>query len=216
MNPQDIYNSIKDLIKADIGRNIAGTAEASQYNVSKIPDHVHNGTDSSRISYNDLTNLPTISTGIPSGSITAYGGSVAPTGYLLCDGTAVSRTTYATLFGVTSTTYGVGDGSTTFNVPDLRANVPVGYKSGDTNFGTRSATVVGSPIHTLTLSQIPSHQHAGNYSAGVWNTNGANGTNLTNGSGTAPSVTPGLVPEGGGNSHNNIQASLVVNYIIKT
>jgi len=60
------------------------------------------------------------------GVILPYGGASAPTGFLLCDGSAVSRTTYATLFGVISTTYGAGDGSTTFNVPDLRSSFPLG------------------------------------------------------------------------------------------
>lgn len=60
------------------------------------------------------------------GMIVAYGGTSAPTGWLLCDGTAVSRTTYSALFGLLSTTYGAGDGSTTFNVPDLRSSFPLG------------------------------------------------------------------------------------------
>lgn len=60
------------------------------------------------------------------GMIFLYGAAAAPTGFLLCDGTAVSRTTYAALFAIISTTYGVGDGSTTFNVPDLRSSVPTG------------------------------------------------------------------------------------------
>lgn len=68
-------------------------------------------------SYNDLSNTPA---GIPSGSVFAYGGSSAPAGYVMANGQAISRTSFATLFGVYSTTYGVGDGSTTFNVPDLR------------------------------------------------------------------------------------------------
>lgn len=57
-------------------------------------------------------------TDMPVGTITGYAGATAPSGWLLCDGSAVSRTTYAELFGVVSTTYGSGDGSTTFNVPD--------------------------------------------------------------------------------------------------
>lgn len=60
------------------------------------------------------------------GMIVAYAGSAAPTGWLLCDGTAVSRSTYAQLFSLISTTYGAGDGSTTFNVPDLRSSMPMG------------------------------------------------------------------------------------------
>lgn len=69
---------------------------------------------------------PTPSATTLPGKIEAYAGTTAPTGYLICDGTAVSRTVYAALFVVTSTTYGVGDGSTTFNIPDLRGRVPVG------------------------------------------------------------------------------------------
>lgn len=57
---------------------------------------------------------------LPPGMVAPYAGSVAPTGWLLCDGTAVSRSTYATLFAAIGTTYGSGDGSTTFNVPDTR------------------------------------------------------------------------------------------------
>lgn len=63
------------------------------------------------------------------GLISMYGAATAPTGWLLCDGSAVSRTTYADLFAVTSTTYGVGDGSTTFNVPNLTGRFPLGYAS---------------------------------------------------------------------------------------
>lgn len=63
---------------------------------------------------------------IPAGAILAYAAATAPTGYLLCNGAAVSRTTYAALFTAISTTYGTGDGSTTFNVPDLRGRFPLG------------------------------------------------------------------------------------------
>lgn len=63
---------------------------------------------------------------MPIGSIVAYAGSSAPTGWVLCDGAALSRTTYATLFAAVSTNFGTGDGSTTFNVPDLRGRVLVG------------------------------------------------------------------------------------------
>lgn len=63
---------------------------------------------------------------VPTGAILPYGGSSAPSNFLLCDGTAVSRSTYATLFGIVSTSFGAGDGSTTFNLPDLRSSVPLG------------------------------------------------------------------------------------------
>lgn len=79
---------------------------------------------------------------MPTGAITAWSTNTAPSGYLLCDGSAVSRTTYATLFGVIGTTYGVGDGSTTFNVPDLRQRFILGRAAsgtGSTLAGTGGA-----------------------------------------------------------------------------
>lgn len=81
---------------------------------------------------------------VPTGGIIPYGGSSAPANYLLCDGSAVSRSTYATLFGVISTSYGVGDGSTTFNLPDLRGRVPVGAGTGTkvATFASRSGNVI--------------------------------------------------------------------------
>src|SRR3972149_3319033 len=66
------------------------------------------------------------------GVIKMHGSSTPPSGYLLCDGAAVSRTTYANLFDVIGTAFGVGDGSTTFNVPDIQRRIPIGWESGDT------------------------------------------------------------------------------------
>lgn len=78
------------------------------------------------------------------GVVSPYAGSSAPTGWLLCDGSAVSRTTYASLFAITSTTYGVGDGSTTFNLPDLRSRIPVGAGTGTkvATFASRASNVI--------------------------------------------------------------------------
>lgn len=90
--------------------------------------------------YVDSGGNPTSLTGV----ITAYGGSSAPTGWLLCNGAAVSRTTYANLFAVTSTTYGVGNGSTTFNLPNLQNRVPVGAGSATVvaTFASRASNVI--------------------------------------------------------------------------
>jgi len=93
----------------------------------------------------------------PPGVISQYAGATAPTGYLLCQGQAVNRTTYAALFAVIGTTYGAGDGSTTFNLPDLRQRVPVGKHSSGT-FATLGATG-GAETHTITTAQMPSHTH---------------------------------------------------------
>jgi microcystin-dependent protein len=86
----------------------------------------------------------------PSGMITAFGGATAPIGWLLCDGAAVSRTTYAALFAVLSTNYGAGDASTTFNVPNLQGRFAAG-KDGSTEFATLGQSG-GSKTHSHTLS----------------------------------------------------------------
>jgi microcystin-dependent protein len=75
----------------------------------------------------------------PSGTLLTYAGSTAPDGWLLCDGSAISRTTYARLFAAISTTYGTGDGALTFNLPDLRGVYPRGAGiNGTANYGTVS------------------------------------------------------------------------------
>jgi microcystin-dependent protein len=93
--------------------------------------------------------------GLAVGSIVAYGGTSVPTGWLLCDGTAISRATYRTLFDAISTAFGTGDGSTTFNVPDLRGRFPLGKAAAGT--GSTLGGTGGAIDHTHTG---PSHQHA--------------------------------------------------------
>jgi microcystin-dependent protein len=93
-----------------------------------------------------------------------FSGASAPTGYLLCDGAAVSRVTYLTLFTVTGVTYGSGDGVTTFNLPDLQTRVPVGKNASGT-FATLGATG-GAETHTLLTAEIPSHTHTTNIGHG--------------------------------------------------
>ena len=84
---------------------------------------------------------------VPAGSIIAWSGSSAPTGYLLCDGTAVSRTTYAALFAVAGTGYGVGDGSSTFNLPDLRDRLPLGKGTNNSTLGTQTGSMSASSVY---------------------------------------------------------------------
>jgi len=105
--------------------------------------------------------------GIPSGTIVPWSDASIPSGYLECAGAAVSRSTYATLFGIIGTTYGAGNGSTTFNVPDLQDNVAVS-KSGTKNLGstggantiTSTGNVGGSTANaSLSESQLASHKH---------------------------------------------------------
>jgi microcystin-dependent protein len=139
---------------------------------------------------------------IPAGVIWEYGGAAAPTGWLLCNGAAVSRATYAALFAIIGTTYGSGDGSTTFNVPDRRDRVSVGagssYSRGQTGGAVTATTSTdGSHNHTgntggttLTVAQIPGHQHTGSTS-----TNGDHNHTFQTGTGGSGG-TAGTVPTG--------------------
>lgn len=93
---------------------------------------------------------------IPPGVVMPYAGTLPPSGYLLCDGSAVSRSTYAALFSVVGTIYGTGDGTTTFNLPDMRGRVAVGKDSG--TFSVLGARA-GEETHVLATTEIPAHNH---------------------------------------------------------
>jgi len=100
----------------------------------------------------------TDSTIVPATSISGYFSSTPPSGYLLEDGSAVSRTTYADLFAAIGTTYGAGNGSTTFNLPDSRGRVAVNLSSSDAEFNTMGEKY-GEKTHILSTAEMPSHTH---------------------------------------------------------
>lgn len=149
---------------------------------------------------NSTTEKMPLSALMPTGSIMVYAGSSAPAGYLLCDGDAVSRTTYASLFAVIGENYGAGDGSTTFNLPNLKGRVPVGLDTGDSDFNTLgkdggSKNVDISHVH----SKGPSPTTNGN----------ATGTRV---------LAQGVNTEGMSENSNPsvLQPFVVLNYIIKS
>jgi microcystin-dependent protein len=120
-----------------------------------------------------IGNVTSVESLVPVGVISAYAGVSAPSGWLMCAGQAVSRSTYAALFTALSTTYGVGDGSTTFNLPDLRGRVPAGVDNMGGSAASRLTSTVltasntlgatgGTQTHTLTEAQMPSHTHIQN------------------------------------------------------
>lgn len=143
------------------------------------------------------------------GAIVAYGGTLPPTGFLLCDGTAVSRATFSALFAVLGTTYGAGDGSTTFNLPNLKGRVPVGLDTSQTEFNTMGKT--GG--HKL----LQAHTHTINRP--VWfGSEVVAGINIFSQSATTHNIVnnaTGSINSTGGGNAENLQPYQVVNYIIR-
>ena len=94
------------------------------------------------------------------GAIQAYAGAAAPTGWLECDGSAVSRSTYAGLYSAIGVTWGAGDGVSTFNLPDLRRRALVGAGgAGTPTLGFGVGDTGGAETHALSVSEMPSHSH---------------------------------------------------------
>lgn len=168
----------------------------------------------------------------PVGTIKMYAGGGDPSGgiFLLCDGRAISRTTYATLFGIVGTAYGVGDGTTTFNIPNFKERVPVGATSSASLIPQYDATVLGHTFgegeHTLVSGEMPSHSHSVTdpehshvLGAGTGAPNGGSFTAVqATGSGpSSQSAATGISIQnaGGGGAHNIVQPSIVVNFIIR-
>lgn len=162
----------------------------------------------------------------PIGSIIAWTSSSLPYGYLECDGSAVSRATYAQLFAVISTTFGVGDGSTTFNIPDLRGRILAGAGTG-TGGGSSGTGAIsggsaltarslsawfGEETHLLTSGEsgVPAHTHPNGFdlsgpSTGFAFTSGT-GRSVNTGNNSAANAS---------NAHNNLQPTVVVRFLIK-
>lgn len=167
----------------------------------------------------------------PVGEVKMFAGSSAPAGYLLCDGAAVSRATYAALFAVVGTAYGVGDGSLTFNLPSLKGRVPVGRDAAQTEFDALGE-VGGAKTHTLSVGEMPSHNHGGatgedspdhtHTAVGAFSIaiDGGSGAGVAaysgmNTGGASTRHTHAIGSQGGGSAHNNLQPYQVLNYIIR-
>lgn len=144
--------------------------------------------------------------------------SAAPSGWLLCYGQAISRTTYSILFAAIGTTYGAGDGSTTFNVPDLRGRVPVGLDNmGGSNANVLTNTynpnrntlggAIGEESHQLTIPEMPAHHHTYTYvvAPGAGDSGGALDTYSTTNTGDTGNDVP----------HQNVQPGRMFNWVIK-
>jgi len=189
------------------------------------------------------TDAATVSQGMPIAAIIDYAGGTAPSGWMFCYGQALSRTAYAALFAAIGTQYGAGDGSTTFNLPDIRGRVTAGRDTmGGTTAnrltayvnGTLLGATGGAQSHVLTQLEMPIHQHAGVTNAagehthpiGVANAERPGLTGIRSGDsgpvGYLPSQPAGFHQHsfttdtrGGDNGHNNVQPTIILNKIIK-
>lgn len=174
------------------------------------------------------------------GEVKAFGGATVPTGYLLCAGQAVSRTTYARLFGVIGTTYGTGDGSTTFNVPDLRGRAVFGkddmngsaasrVTNGNSGItGTNLGAAGGSELlhgHSHTFTGSPHTHSIASASGGAFVASGSGGAGAAIQVGgatyqtvanTDPTTAGGTVNSAGGGSSQNMPPAIILNYVIRT
>ena len=178
-----------------------------------------------------LTDVEGVNTGI----IVPWSDSTLPSGFLACDGAAVSRTTYAALFSVVGTNYGSGDGSTTFNVPDLIDRTCLGKSPGKAQFSTGGANTVtttgnvsgSSGNATLSTAQLPSHTHpsGGNRGQEMGYVETYDNSSGTGGSPSGGST--GSIGSGGAHGHSFsgtftggadsvLQPYLTLTYIIKT
>jgi len=97
---------------------------------------------------------------IPVGGLMPYAGATSPEGWLLCDGTAINRTTYANLFALIGTTYGSGNGTTTFNVPDMRSRMPIGAGAGTGLTSRALAATGGAESVVIASGNLPTHAHS--------------------------------------------------------
>lgn len=155
----------------------------------------------------------------PVGRITMHGGGAAPSGWLVCDGSAVSRSTYAGLFSVLGTTWGAGDGTTTFNLPDLRGRTPIGAGQGSGLTNRTLGQAGGEEAHSLTVNELPSHTHEFFSS---WGDTGYQVISPASDLGRRkphPDDNTTQYPTeatGGGQTHNNMPPFAVVQFIIKT
>jgi microcystin-dependent protein len=160
-----------------------------------------------------------VDTGSPAGMIAPYAGSSAPGGWLIANGATVSRTTYAALYAVTGDTYGNGDGSTTFELPDIEGRVIAGLEATATRLTTGGSATDGGTLgatggaqdHTLVEAEMPAHNHSYTLKNNIANRSNGAGNTASN-----TSTQPNTGSAGGDGAHFNVQPTIILNYIIKT
>jgi len=228
--PSGINNAIRELMSQlkdqqtgasgdnfTVGGNLAVTGTSTFTGIASAPT-ASVGTNTTQVATTAF-----VASAIPTGVINMWGTGTAPSGWLLCAGAAVSRSTYATLFAVIGTTFGVGDGSTTFNLPNYTNRMP---------YGTTLAATGGSATTTLSTTNLPSHTHSitdPGHSHNITTYYNANitGTSINSFSdavtspqtNTTQTATTGITATdatGSGTAVTTISPYLGINFIIKT
>jgi microcystin-dependent protein len=176
-----------------------------------------------------LLDLESSTNVVPTGFILAYAAAGAPTGFLLCDGSAVDASAYADLFAIMGFTYG-NPGGGRFNLPDFRGRTIIGNGTGASLSARAVGDSGGFETETLSTAELPSHTHAitdpGHLHAGIESIGGAVGyfhESVLNKDPVTPTYTSlsavtgiSLANSGSGGSHNNMQPSTVISFVIKT
>lgn len=169
---------------------------------------------------------------IPIGSVLDYCGLTPPDGWLLCYGQAISRATYSDLFALVGTAFGVGDGSTTFNLPDCRGRIGAGKDdmggASAARLNTLSSTTLGatggSQTHALTTAQLATHSHAVTDPGHTHTAAAPSGFVLSDEIGLKGATTSStgsaatgitIANAGSGEAHNNVQPTIILSKIIK-
>lgn len=159
----------------------------------------------------------------PSGTVVAFAGPAAPSGWLLCNGQAVSRTDYASLYAAIGTTFGQGNGTTTFNLPDLRGRTVIGVGQGPGLTNRTRGQTGGEETHALTTQEMPQHDHNFEWTrttdastdVGPDGYLGITMPNLIRQNGATFNSTVSVNPAGGNGAHNTLPPYLALNYIIR-
>lgn len=192
----DINNALKALASLSSGTSAPSTTYANQlwYDTTNNQIKKRNEANSGWVVLGTVddtagTFLPTAG-GLPAGAVQVFAMNSAPSGWLSCDGSAISRTTYSTLFSTIGTTYGTGDGSTTFNLPDLRGEFIRGWDAGrgvdsGRTFGTSQDDEIASHNHIVAWSAAEGGSGAGSRVENHPSTNGRT-TSSTGGDETRP------------------------------